>query len=117
MHRALDLAWRGWGRVHPNPLVGAVVLQDGRVVGEGYHAEYGGPHAEAVALAAAGDASRGATLVVTLEPCAHQGKQPACTDAILRAGVNRVVAAVADPNPVARGGAERLRAAGVTVEI
>lgn len=117
MHRALDLAWRGWGRVHPNPLVGAVVLQGGRVVGEGYHAEYGGPHAEAVALAAAGEAARGATLVVTLEPCAHQGKQPACADAILRAGVTRVVAAVGDPHPIAQGGAERLRAAGVTVDI
>ncbi|MGH6690578.1 MAG: bifunctional diaminohydroxyphosphoribosylaminopyrimidine deaminase/5-amino-6-(5-phosphoribosylamino)uracil reductase RibD, partial [Gammaproteobacteria bacterium] len=73
MARALDLAWRGWGRVSPNPLVGAVVLSSGELVGEGWHAEYGGPHAEPVALAAAGERARGATLLVTLEPCTHQG--------------------------------------------
>ena len=117
MDRAIALAWRGWGRVAPNPLVGAVVLAQGTVVGEGWHAEYGEAHAEAVALAAAGDRARGATLVVTLEPCAHVGKQPACTDAVLRAGVARVVAAVADPSPVAGGGADRLRAAGIDVEL
>lgn len=116
MRRALDLAWRGWGRVHPNPMVGAVVLAGGEPVGEGFHAEFGGPHAEPVALAAAGARARGATLVSTLEPCNHQGKQPACTDAILRAGIRRVVVALADPNPVAAGGAERLRAAGVEVK-
>ena len=77
MPRAIELAWQGWGRVAPNPLVGAVVLRDGEIIGEGFHAEYGERHAEAVALAAAGDGARGATLVVTLEPCAHQGKQPA----------------------------------------
>jgi diaminohydroxyphosphoribosylaminopyrimidine deaminase/5-amino-6-(5-phosphoribosylamino)uracil reductase len=117
MQRALDLAWRGWGRVHPNPMVGAVVLAAGKPVGEGFHAEFGGPHAEPAALAKAGARARGATLVSTLEPCNHQGKQPACTDAILRAGIRRVVIALADPNPVAAGGAERLRAAGVEVEI
>ncbi|HEU5170263.1 MAG TPA: bifunctional diaminohydroxyphosphoribosylaminopyrimidine deaminase/5-amino-6-(5-phosphoribosylamino)uracil reductase RibD, partial [Gemmatimonadales bacterium] len=118
MARALDLAWRGWGRVHPNPLVGAVLLdRRGEVLGEGWHAEYGGPHAEAAALAAAGDRARGATLVVTLEPCAHQGKTPPCADAVIGAGVRRVVAALADPDPVAAGGAARLRAAGVGVEI
>ncbi|HEU4698024.1 MAG TPA: bifunctional diaminohydroxyphosphoribosylaminopyrimidine deaminase/5-amino-6-(5-phosphoribosylamino)uracil reductase RibD [Gemmatimonadales bacterium] len=117
MARALDLAWRGWGRVHPNPLVGAVVLADGELVGEGWHAEFGGPHAEPVALAAAGERARGATLVVTLEPCAHQGKQPPCVDAVLAAGIRRVVVALADPHPAARGGAERLRAAGLEVEI
>lgn len=116
MARALDLAGRGWGRVSPNPLVGAVVLRDAAVVGEGWHAEYGGPHAEPVALAAAGDRARGATLVVTLEPCAHQGKTPPCVDAILAAGVRRVVVALRDPNPVAAGGLARLRAAGVEVE-
>ena len=79
MYRAIELAWQGWGRVAPNPLVGAVVLRDGEVIGEGFHAEFGDRHAEAVALAAAGDGARGATLVVTLEPCAHQGKQPPCT--------------------------------------
>jgi diaminohydroxyphosphoribosylaminopyrimidine deaminase/5-amino-6-(5-phosphoribosylamino)uracil reductase len=117
MARALELAWRGWGRVHPNPLVGAVVLADGEIVGEGWHAEFGAPHAEPVALAAAAERARGATLVVTLEPCAHQGKQPPCVEAVVRAGVRRVVVATADPNPVARGGAERLRAEGVEVEI
>ncbi|MEO7984991.1 MAG: bifunctional diaminohydroxyphosphoribosylaminopyrimidine deaminase/5-amino-6-(5-phosphoribosylamino)uracil reductase RibD [Gemmatimonadales bacterium] len=117
MSRALDLAWKGWGRVQPNPLVGAVLLRDGNVVAEGWHAEFGGAHAEAAALAAAGEAARGATAVVTLEPCTHQGKQPPCTEALIAAGVRRVVAAMADPNPVAAGGAARLRAAGVEVEI
>ncbi len=117
MARALDLAWRGWGRVQPNPLVGAVVLAGGELAGEGWHAEFGDRHAEPLALDQAGPRARGATLVVTLEPCAHQGKQPPCTDAILRAGVRRVVAALRDPNPVAAGGVERLRAAGVEVEI
>lgn len=116
MTRALELAWHGWGRVHPNPLVGAVVLQQGEVVGEGWHAEFGERHAEAVALAAAGSRARGATVVCTLEPCNHQGRQPPCTEALLGAGVRRVVAAVGDPNPVAAGGADRLRAGGVDVE-
>src|SRR2546425_3767846 len=121
MERALELARRGWGRVAPNPLVGAVVLQGGKVVGEGYHAEYGGPHAEVVALEAAGsgegERARGATLVVTLEPCAHHGKTPPRTDAIRAAGVRRVVAAVRDPDPEARGGAEVLKRAGIDVHI
>ena len=117
MQRALDLARRGWGRVAPNPLVGAVVLAGDGSVGEGYHAEYGGPHAEVVALEAAGARARGATLVVNLEPCAHQGKTPPCTEAILAAGVARVVAAVADPDPQARGGAGILRAKGVIVSL
>src|SRR5438552_11499530 len=102
MERALDLAVRGWGRVAPNPLVGAVVLQGNALVGEGFHADYGGPHAEVVALAAAGDRASGATLVVTLEPCAHYGKTPPCTDAIVAAGVARVVAAP-PPRPVPGG--------------
>jgi diaminohydroxyphosphoribosylaminopyrimidine deaminase/5-amino-6-(5-phosphoribosylamino)uracil reductase len=97
--------------------VGAVVLAAGAPVGEGWHAELGDRHAEAVALAAAGERARGATMVVTMEPCAHQGRQPPCTDALIRAGVRRVVAALADPNPVAAGGAARLRAAGIEVEI
>src|SRR5437773_1959185 len=84
MGRALDLALRGWGRVAPNPLVGAVVLQGGTVAGEGFHAEFGGPHAEVVALAAAGERARGSTVVVTLEPCAHHGKTPPCTGATAR---------------------------------
>ena len=117
MARAIELAWRGWGRVQPNPLVGAVVLAADGIVGEGWHAEFGGSHAEPMALAAAGERARGATVVCTLEPCAHQGQQPPCTDALLATGVRRVVAAVADPNLVAAGGAARLRAAGVDVEL
>src|SRR5438034_10073355 len=117
MRRGLNLALQGWGRVAPNPLVGAVVLQGDRRLGEGYHAEYGGPHAEVVALQAAGERARGSTLVVTLEPCAHHGKTPPCTDAILAAGVAGVVAALPDPDPQARGGAAALRAKGVAVSI
>jgi diaminohydroxyphosphoribosylaminopyrimidine deaminase / 5-amino-6-(5-phosphoribosylamino)uracil reductase len=114
---ALSLAQRGWGRVAPNPLVGCVLLQGTLVVGEGWHAEFGGVHAERMALDAAGQQARGATAIVTLEPCAHQGKQPPCVDALIAAGVRRVVVAAADPNPEARGGAERLRAAGIDVEV
>ncbi|HET7470989.1 MAG TPA: bifunctional diaminohydroxyphosphoribosylaminopyrimidine deaminase/5-amino-6-(5-phosphoribosylamino)uracil reductase RibD [Gemmatimonadales bacterium] len=117
MAHAIELAWRGWGRVQPNPMVGAVVLADGENVGEGWHAEYGGPHAEPLALAAAGSRARGATLVCTLEPCAHQGKQPPCTEAIHAAGIRRVVAAMQDPHTVAAGGAEWLAAEGVQVEL
>ncbi len=117
MQRALDLALAGWGRVAPNPLVGAVLLRGGKVVGEGYHAEYGGPHAEVVALRAAGADARGSTLVVSLEPCAHHGKTPPCTEAILAARVSRVVAAVRDPDPQARGGLDALRQRGVTVAV
>lgn len=118
MDRALELAERGRGSVEPNPLVGAVVVRDGLVVGEGWHQRYGEAHAEVHALAAAGEAARGAVLYVTLEPCCHHGKTPPCTDAILRAGIGRVVAAMADPFPqVAGQGAARLRAAGVPVEV
>lgn len=116
MARALELAWRGWGRVAPNPMVGAVVLRDGETIGEGWHAEFGQRHAEPIALEMAGARARGATLVVSLEPCAHQGKQPPCVDAVLAAGVRRVVVALADPNPRAEGGAQRLSEAGVEVE-
>lgn len=116
MARALELAGEGWGRVHPNPLVGAVVVRDGEVVGEGAHREYGGPHAEVEALDRAGERARGGTLYVTLEPCNHHGKTPPCTDAILEHGVARVVYAVGDPYPEAAGGANRLRSAGVAVD-
>src|SRR5436309_3158993 len=117
MERALELARRGWGRVAPNPLVGAVVLQGGKVVGEGYHAEFGGPHAEVVALEAAGGGARGATLVVNLEPCAHHGKTPPCTDAIVAARIGRVVAAIRDPDLLARGGAGVFRSHSVVVSL
>lgn len=115
MARALELAGRGWGRVAPNPLVGAVIVRDGERVGEGWHTEYGHPHAEVEALRAAGEAARGATAFVTLEPCSHHGKTPPCTNALLAAGVRRVVFAASDPNPKAAGGGEVLRAAGVEV--
>ena len=115
MQRGVDLAWRGWGRVHPNPLVGAVVLQDGRVVGEGWHAEFGAAHAEVAALGAAGPAASGGTMVVTLEPCRHHGQQPPCTEAILAAGIRRVVFGLADPNPGAGGGAALLAQRGLEV--
>lgn len=116
MGMALELAEAGWGRVHPNPLVGAVVVRDGEVVGLGAHREFGGPHAEVEALDQAGDLARGATLYVTLEPCVHHGKTPPCTDAILERGIGRVVYAVGDPHPEAGGGGARLREAGIVVE-
>jgi diaminohydroxyphosphoribosylaminopyrimidine deaminase / 5-amino-6-(5-phosphoribosylamino)uracil reductase len=115
MRRALALAQLGWGRVHPNPLVGAVIVKNGRVVGEGHHAEYGGAHAEIAALQAAGDDARDATLYVTLEPCAHHGRTPPCTDAIVEAGISEVVYATGDPNPRSGRGADELRNAGLRV--
>lgn len=118
MRRALELAQRGRGAVEPNPMVGAVVVRDGMVVGEGYHMRYGQAHAEVHALAQAGELARGATLYVTLEPCCHFGKTPPCTDAILQAGIARVVVAMADPFPLVSGrGADLLRQAGVAVDI
>ena len=120
MRRALELARRGEGLVEPNPLVGAVVAtvgKSGTVVAEGWHARFGGPHAEVAALAAAGAAARGATLYVTLEPCCHHGKTPPCTAAIIAAGIARVVVATGDPFPAVNGGGmAALRAAGITVE-
>lgn len=114
--RARELAMRGRGRVSPNPLVGAVVLREGRVVAEGWHEGPGLPHAEAMALAAAGEAARGATVACTLEPCSHHGRTPPCADALVAAGVARVVVGVADPLERDRaGGSEVLRAAGVEV--
>jgi diaminohydroxyphosphoribosylaminopyrimidine deaminase / 5-amino-6-(5-phosphoribosylamino)uracil reductase len=115
--RALELAERGRGTTHPNPVVGAVVVNDGEVVGEGWHERKGGPHAEIVALEAAGDRARDSTIYVTMEPCTHHGDTPPCTTAILEAGVARIVAGALDPNPKAAGGLEQLRAAGVDVEL
>jgi diaminohydroxyphosphoribosylaminopyrimidine deaminase/5-amino-6-(5-phosphoribosylamino)uracil reductase len=119
LERALELAERGRGSVEPtHPMVGAVVLRDGETVGEGWYTGSGSPHAEVAALEAAGEGARGATLFVSLEPCAHHGSTPPCADAVVQAGVARVVAAVGDPNPKVDGrGFERLRAAGVAVEV
>lgn len=117
LERALELAERGRGTTRPNPVVGAVVVRDGETVGEGWHERKGEPHAEVIALAAAGDRARGATLYVTMEPCAHHGTTPPCTEAVLAAEVAKVVAGSLDPNPEAQGGLEVLRAAGVEVEL
>jgi diaminohydroxyphosphoribosylaminopyrimidine deaminase/5-amino-6-(5-phosphoribosylamino)uracil reductase len=118
MRRALELALRGQGCVEPNPMVGAVIVRDGEIVGEGWHQRFGEAHAEVNALRAARERARGATLYVTLEPCCHHGKTPPCTDAILKAGISQVVAAMADPFPqVAGGGVTLLRQVGVSVEV
>lgn len=118
MDLALELASLRKGLTHPNPTVGCVVVKDSIVVGEGYHERAGMPHAEVVALQKAGDKARGSTLYVTLEPCTHYGRTPPCTDAIVSAGVKRVVIATLDPNPLVSGkGVERLRKAGIEVEV
>jgi diaminohydroxyphosphoribosylaminopyrimidine deaminase/5-amino-6-(5-phosphoribosylamino)uracil reductase len=119
LERALELAERGRESVEPtHPLVGAVLVREGDVVGEGWYAGRGSPHAEVAALGAAGERARGATLYVSLEPCSHHGTTPPCADAVAEAGVTRVVAAVGDPNPKVDGqGFERLRAGGVEVEV
>jgi len=119
MRRALELATSGEGFVEPNPMVGAVVVDpEGRLIGEGYHQQFGGPHAEVHALNQAAGRTEGATLYVTLEPCCHQGKTPPCSQAVIAAGVRRVVVAAADPFPAVAGqGIAQLRAAGIEVEL
>ena len=118
LERPLELAAESLGVAYPNPTVGAVLVRDGEVVGEGVTEEYGGRHAEVVALEGAGERARGATVYVTLEPCNHTSKTPPCTEALLAAGVERVVVGQLDPNPAVEGGGlERLRAAGVEVEL
>jgi diaminohydroxyphosphoribosylaminopyrimidine deaminase/5-amino-6-(5-phosphoribosylamino)uracil reductase len=117
MRRAIELSRRGLGTASPNPVVGCVVLDgDEQTVGEGWHERPGEPHAEVNALRAAGERARGATAVVTLEPCNHYGRTPPCRLALIEAGIARVVFAVTDPNPTAEGGAQALRSAGVDVE-
>jgi diaminohydroxyphosphoribosylaminopyrimidine deaminase/5-amino-6-(5-phosphoribosylamino)uracil reductase len=112
---ARKIARRGWGQVHPNPMVGCVLVRDGRVVGQGYHRVFGGPHAEIVALEEARSNANGATAYVSLEPCNHDGKTPPCTKALITAGVERVVFGASDPGAESGGGAEALRAAGIDV--
>ena len=117
MDECLALAERGRGRVEPNPMVGALVVRDGQVCGRGWHRRLGGAHAEIAALEDAGEAARGATMLVSLEPCCTEGRTPACTQAIVKAGIARVVVAAIDPNPRHGGlGLKRLREAGVVVE-
>lgn len=116
MRKCLQLAERGRGAVEPNPMVGAIIVEGGRIVGRGWHRKFGGPHAEVEAITDAGSAARGATLYVSLEPCNHYGKTPPCTQAIIDAGIRKVVIGMPDPNPdVAGHGAARLRAAGIIV--
>jgi len=117
MRRALALAEKGLITTTPNPRVGCVITQGERVIAEGWHERAGGPHAEAAALAQAGTAAKGATVYLTLEPCSHHGRTPPCADALIRAGVARVVAAMRDPNPEAKHGGERLTEAGVRFEV
>ncbi|HEY6459732.1 MAG TPA: bifunctional diaminohydroxyphosphoribosylaminopyrimidine deaminase/5-amino-6-(5-phosphoribosylamino)uracil reductase RibD, partial [Polyangiaceae bacterium] len=115
---ALELAERGRGKTRDHPLVGAVVVHDGEVVGEGWYSYDGVRHAEAIALEEAGDAARGATLYVTLEPCSHHGRTPPCADAVVASGVARVVVGARDPNPLVDGrGLDRIRTAGIEVEL
>jgi diaminohydroxyphosphoribosylaminopyrimidine deaminase / 5-amino-6-(5-phosphoribosylamino)uracil reductase len=116
LERALELAAEADGRAYPKPTIGAVVVADGAVVGEGA-TEADGRHGEVIALAAAGERARGATLYVTMEPCAHHGTTPPCVDAVLGAGIARVVAGSLDPNPEAGGGLERLREQGLEAEL
>ncbi|MBI1370784.1 MAG: bifunctional diaminohydroxyphosphoribosylaminopyrimidine deaminase/5-amino-6-(5-phosphoribosylamino)uracil reductase RibD [Planctomycetes bacterium] len=117
MKQALRLAWRGQGRVEPNPMVGCVIVRNGKVVGRGYHKRFGGAHAEVEALREAGKSARGATVYVTLEPCCHHGKTPPCTDALIAAGVKRVVIGFFDPTPSRCGvGVSLLEKAGIEVE-
>ncbi len=118
MRRALRLALRGQGRTSPNPMVGAVIAKAGQLIGQGHHRQAGGPHAEIWALRDAGDKARGATIYVTLEPCSHHGRTPPCTDALIQAGLARVVAAVEDPNPQVSGnGFRKLQEAGIEVAV
>ncbi len=118
MRRAIELAWQGRGWTSPNPMVGAVLVRDGVIVGEGFHPQVGKPHAEIYALDAAGPEAQGATMYVSLEPCAHQGRTPPCVERVIESGVSRVVIATEDPNPLVAGrGIQMLKAAGITVEL
>jgi diaminohydroxyphosphoribosylaminopyrimidine deaminase / 5-amino-6-(5-phosphoribosylamino)uracil reductase len=118
MYRCIDLAKRAWGKTAPNPLVGAVIVRDGEIVGEGFHPGVGQPHAEVFALRHAGELARGATIYVSLEPCSHYGRTPPCADALVAAGVAKVVVGMVDPNPlVAGGGIAKLERVGIAVVV
>lgn len=116
MQHAINLAWKGWGKTQPNPLVGAVVVKDGEVVGVGYHMKYGGAHAEVNALKMAGTKARGADLYVTLDPCRHTGKTGPCTEAVIAAGVKRVISAIDDPHDKRHEGEKMLKRAGIVFQ-
>ncbi|MBT8395763.1 MAG: bifunctional diaminohydroxyphosphoribosylaminopyrimidine deaminase/5-amino-6-(5-phosphoribosylamino)uracil reductase RibD [Gemmatimonadetes bacterium] len=115
LRRAMGIGRQGWGRVHPNPMVGCVLVKDGEIVAEGWHEEVGGPHAEAHALSRAGHAARGATAYVSLEPCDHYGRTPPCSEALIEAGISCVVYGASDPGPASAGGDQTLREGGVEV--
>ena len=118
MAHAIELAQRGIGKVNPNPLVGAVVVKDNEIIGEGWHKNYGGPHAEVWALEEAGEKAKGATIYVTLEPCSHFGKTPPCAEKIIKFGIKRCVIANFDSNPLVSGkGIQMLKDAGIEVEV
>ncbi|ADY73922.1 riboflavin biosynthesis protein RibD [Desulfurobacterium thermolithotrophum DSM 11699] len=117
MKLAISEAYKAKGRTLPNPAVGAVIVKDGKVIATGYHERAGLPHAESVAISKAGEKAKGATLYVTLEPCNHYGKTPPCSEKIIKAGIKRVVVGIRDPNPVARGGVEKLKNAGIEVKV
>ncbi len=118
MRHTLSLAKKGLGKTYPNPMVGAIIVKDGEIVGTGYHRAYGLPHAEVEALRIAGQKAFGATLYVNLEPCSHYGKTPPCVDAIIKAGIKEVVIGTVDPNPLVRGnGIKRLKEAGISVKV
>ena len=120
MQLALDLARKGLGHVEPNPAVGCVIVKDDNIIGRGFHQQFGGPHAEVNALAdckTSGHDPAGATLYVTLEPCSHTGKTPPCSQAVIEAGVSKVVIAAEDPTDQAGGGIEQIKAAGIEVEV
>ena len=118
MQHALELAKEGIGRVNPNPLVGSVIVKDGKIIGEGYHQKYGGPHAEVNAFSSLTESATGATMYVTLEPCSHHGKTPPCVDAVIKSGVSRVVVGSLDPNPLVAGRSIiKMHEAGIEVEV
>jgi len=118
MKEAIKLAQQGFGKVNPNPLVGAIVVKDDKIIGRGWHKNFGGAHAEVWALDEAGENAKGATIYVTLEPCSHHGKTPPCAEKIVKSGIKRCIIACVDPNPLVAGkGIDILKNAGIEVEV